>query len=121
MNTSSTIWGADALAFLPSRWLRPDGSFFQPPRASFLPWSAGPRNCPGQKMAEVEFVAVMMSIFRGYKVAPLVGRGESFAMAAERLEGCDGGFAAEDYAADEQAEGCEVEVGGEGDGCVNVE
>ncbi len=38
-------------------------------------------------MAEVEFVAVMMSILRGYKVAPLVERGESFAMAAERLEG----------------------------------
>lgn len=37
-------------------------------------------------MAEVEFVAVMMTIFSSYKVAPVIERGETIEMACERLE-----------------------------------
>ena len=85
MNTSRAFWGEDTLAFRPDRWFRPDGEFVQPPRSSFLAWSAGPRVCPGQKMAEVEFVAVMMTIFRSWTVAPVVLSGETTEMARERL------------------------------------
>lgn len=52
--------------FRPTRWLNPPNSettLFQPPKGSFLPWSAGPRVCPGQKMAQVEYVGVMVALF----------------------------------------------------------
>ncbi|KAK3175927.1 hypothetical protein OEA41_007249 [Lepraria neglecta] len=55
-------------------------------RTSFIPWSAGPRNCPGQKMAEVEFVAVMYTIFGKWKVEPALGKGESELEARQILE-----------------------------------
>ncbi len=37
-------------------------------------------------MAEVEFVAVVMSIFSSYKVTPIVERGETIEMAREPLK-----------------------------------
>ena len=37
---------------------------------SFIPWADGPRNCPGQKFAQVEFVAVMASLFSRYRSEP---------------------------------------------------
>ncbi|KAG8528346.1 uncharacterized protein KY384_007264 [Bacidia gigantensis] len=85
LHVSSAIWGKDALGFRPSRWLSPEGDFVEHPRSSFIPWSTGPRLCPGMKMAEVEFVAVMMSIFRTWKVAPAVLQGETTELASERL------------------------------------
>ena len=85
MNTSRTFWDEDALDFRPTRWFRPDGAFVQPRRSSFIPWSAGPRICPGQKMAEVEFVAVMMTVFRSWKVRPVVFHGETAEKARDRL------------------------------------
>ena len=45
----------------------------------------GPRNCPGQKMAQVEFVAVFSNIFKRYTVEPMVSKGETLAMAKEKL------------------------------------
>ena len=33
-----------------------------------MPWSDGPRNCPGQKFSRVEFVAVMVTLFRRHRV-----------------------------------------------------
>ena len=86
MHVNPSIWGSDALEFRPSRWLLDDGSFYQPPRSSFLPWSGGPRNCPGQKMAEVEFVAVVMTIFRSYKLSPVIGEGKTMELAKEKLK-----------------------------------
>ncbi len=38
-------------------------------------------------MAEVEFVAVMMTIFRSYKLTPVVEKGETVEVARERLKG----------------------------------
>ncbi|EXJ74386.1 uncharacterized protein A1O5_02682 [Cladophialophora psammophila CBS 110553] len=74
-------WGDDATTFRPSRWLvSPDTApsrtsaeytiaqnIKSPPRGTFLPWSAGPRVCPGQKMSQVEFVSVFMTIFGKYR------------------------------------------------------
>jgi len=48
----------DEHTFRPTRWLNPAGSvhpLFQPPTKGvlhYVPWSAGPRVCPGQKMAQ---------------------------------------------------------------------
>jgi cytochrome P450 len=43
----------DEMRFRPSRWVNPPGSeqkLYQPPKGSFMPWSSGPRVCPGQKV-----------------------------------------------------------------------
>lgn len=85
MSISRSLWGDDALMFRPTRWLHPDGEFVEPPRGSFLAWSAGPRDCPGRKMSKVEFVGVMMTVFHSWKVAPVVLQGETAEMARERL------------------------------------
>ena len=37
---------------------------------TFIPWADGPRNCPGRKFAQVEFVAVMASLFSKYRSKP---------------------------------------------------
>lgn len=48
----------DEHIFRPTRWLNPEGAphpLFQPPTKGvlhYMPWSAGPRVCPGQKMGE---------------------------------------------------------------------
>ncbi|PIA91796.1 hypothetical protein CB0940_09194 [Cercospora beticola] len=64
--------------FRPSRWLNTNiaplsdsnsqPTFFQPPKGTFSPWSLGPRVCPGQKMAQVEFVSIFVTLFRRYRV-----------------------------------------------------
>lgn len=87
MHVSPAIWGQDALDFKPTRWLLDGGSFYQPPRSTFLPWSGGPRVCPGMKMAQVEFVAVMVTIFRSHKVSAVPRDGETMEMAREKLKG----------------------------------
>ncbi|KAL9103638.1 MAG: hypothetical protein Q9163_001333 [Psora crenata] len=87
MHVNPAVWGADALSFRPTRWMSEEGSFINPHRASFLPWSVGPRVCPGQKMAQVEFVAVMMTLFRSYRVSPVVEEGKTIDMAREKLKG----------------------------------
>lgn len=68
--------------FRPTRWINPSGSsqpIYQPSKGAFLPWSAGPRTCPGQKMAQVEFVAVMLTLLKRHRVeaSPLDGENES--------------------------------------------
>ncbi|GAB7331920.1 hypothetical protein MBLNU13_g03844t1 [Cladosporium sp. NU13] len=71
----------DEYAFRPSRWVNPPGSqsaLFQPPRGTYVPWSGGPRVCPGQKMAQVEFTAIFLTLFRRHRieVVPLVVNGQ---------------------------------------------
>ena len=90
------IWGSDALDFRPDRWLNTkiageesEGAddFLVPAKGTFLPWSAGPRSCPGMKMAQVEFVAVMATVFRRHRVDVVIEKGEDVEMARERLKG----------------------------------
>ncbi|KAK4934302.1 hypothetical protein LTR28_010729 [Elasticomyces elasticus] len=61
----------DEYLFRPTRWINPPGSpqpLFQPPRGSYMPWSGGPRVCPGQKMAQVEFTAIFLTLFRRHRI-----------------------------------------------------
>ncbi len=51
----------------------------------FLPWSAGPRVCPGQKMSQVEFVIAIATLFRQCRVKPVVRKGENSEQAKARL------------------------------------
>ncbi|KAF4554350.1 Cytochrome P450-like protein 78 [Elsinoe fawcettii] len=86
----------DEYNFRPARWILPastqlDGveELFKPPQGYFLPFSTGPRVCPGYKMAQVEFVAVMLTILRRYKVEAIKididGRQESEQETAQRF------------------------------------
>lgn len=69
-------WGPDSHSFRPSRWLLDPSAepgtatisnIKTPVRGSFVPWSAGPRACPGMKMSQVEFVSVFMTLFGLYR------------------------------------------------------
>lgn len=64
IHSNPEIWGADVAEFKPSRWLDSTGQLIIPEKGTYLPWSSGPRICPGMKMAQVEFVATFATLFR---------------------------------------------------------
>jgi cytochrome P450 len=93
------VWGDDAFEFNPARWkTQKDGSTGsnntgQVPRLdakgaqdSFLPWSSGPRVCPGMKMAQTEFLCVIYTIFSTYRVEPALEAGESLEEGRARIK-----------------------------------
>ena len=59
-------------------------SLYTPPPGTYIPWSGGARVCPGKRFGQVEFVAVMVSLFRYHRVEPVPRRGESMAEALTR-------------------------------------
>ncbi|EMR72622.1 putative cytochrome p450 monooxygenase protein [Eutypa lata UCREL1] len=71
-------WGSDSLTWRPSRWIRPstvatelgDDEMDMNQRGVFLGWSEGTRDCPGKKFSQVEFVALMVGLFRQWRVDP---------------------------------------------------
>jgi cytochrome P450 len=91
LHTNPKHWGPDSLEFKPSRWIA-EGStignenLIIPAKGTFLPWSGGPRVCPGQKMSQVEFVSVLATIFRSCSIAPALADGESHEQGKERLQ-----------------------------------
>lgn len=90
LHTSPSVWGHDSLTFKPTRWLTPDSrlgstKLITPDRGTFIPWSGGPRVCPGQKMSEVEFIAVMVTIFAACDVEPVTQGTETIDQARKRL------------------------------------
>ncbi|KAH7081478.1 cytochrome P450 [Paraphoma chrysanthemicola] len=58
----------------PTRWIQPGSKMADEQLLSnnkaFFGWGAGPRVCPGQKFAQVEFTAVLATILTKYKVVP---------------------------------------------------
>lgn len=40
----------------------------RPSPGAFIPWATGPRNCPGVKFAQVEFVSVIASLLADSRV-----------------------------------------------------
>lgn len=85
-------WGADALEFRPDRWIPSaaqggDGegvsgaskegggeqrsydwqskSLITTAPGTFLPWTGGPRVCPGKKFSQVEFTRAVFEMFKG--------------------------------------------------------
>ncbi|CAG8809897.1 10526_t:CDS:2, partial [Gigaspora margarita] len=61
-----SIWGDDAEYFNPSRWLDPVIKS-KVTNSNFLPFSAGPKNCLGMKMAHLEFKAILSVIIRNFE------------------------------------------------------
>ena len=61
VNTSTHLWGPDALEFKPERWLSADGKFNNKGSAdsnySFLTFLHGPRSCIGQKVSRIHLTS----------------------------------------------------------------
>lgn len=97
IQTDPKYWGDDSLAWRPSRFVkspeRTEASpstldaeeFVVPKRGTFLSWSGGVRDCVGRKFSQVEFVAVMASLFRDWKVNPALADGETPEAARKRI------------------------------------
>ena len=51
-------------------------TFIEPEAGAFVPWADGPRECVGRKFSQVEFVAVLASLFQEYSVRPVLKDGE---------------------------------------------
>jgi len=96
VHMNPAIYGPSVEEFDPSRWMSTDPSttpemdeksLRQPPKATFLAWSFGPRVCPGMKMAQVEFVAVIFGILKRYMVSPAIcHEGQTLKDAREKLK-----------------------------------
>lgn len=99
LHSHPRYWGEDALTWRPSRWIDPprdpgpgldpsnwseQESMHIPARGSFIPWSEGPRVCPGKKFAQVEFVAVISRLLRTHRVEPIALVGEDAESARQR-------------------------------------
>jgi len=89
-HTHPRHWGSDSLEWLPQRWITSSENIesetlFQPPKGTFFAWSEGLRSCPGKKFAQVEFVAVMVGLFRSNIAQPVPHPGESVVGARRRV------------------------------------
>ncbi|KAJ5623763.1 hypothetical protein N7510_000072 [Penicillium lagena] len=85
IHSNPSIWGADVEEFKPTRWLDDSGNIITPPKGTFLPWSGGPRACPGMKMSQVEFVATMAVLFRSGRCEPVAEGGMSLEQSRKTL------------------------------------
>lgn len=77
IHTHPKYWGPDSLEWRPQRWITRSANetssiesetLITPPKGTYAPWSGGPRVCPGKKFGQVEFVAVMITLFREHRV-----------------------------------------------------
>lgn len=92
LHTDPKYWGQDSLEFRPSRFVKSAGKsskledeeFITPARGTFLAWSMGARDCVGKKFSQVEFVAVMATLFRDWKVEPVLKDGEKTQAEAQK-------------------------------------
>ncbi|KAH8772005.1 putative cytochrome P450 [Diaporthe sp. PMI_573] len=70
------FWGPDAQEWKPERWIGQSSSNSEillpaPSRGNHLGWSEGSRDCPAKRFSQVEWVALLASMFRDWKVEPL--------------------------------------------------
>ncbi|KAG6012891.1 hypothetical protein E4U54_007238 [Claviceps lovelessii] len=80
----------DEYVFRPSRWLNPPEKgrqgIYIPPQGTWVPWSAGPRVCPGKKVSQIEFTAIMLTLLQRYRLEAVPLERESPTEMEERLD-----------------------------------
>ncbi|KAF1982025.1 cytochrome P450 [Aulographum hederae CBS 113979] len=107
MHQMSEYWGSDGTQFRPTRWISSPLStaassasgaagkaqalaaeeIVKPPvKGAFMPWSEGGRVCPGKRFAQVEFLSVLMTVLRGYRLEIQTREGETVEGARERAQ-----------------------------------
>lgn len=80
-NTSTDLWGPDAVSWRPSRWLGadkkrgvpdsvPDGPGVWP---NVLSFGDGPRRCMGYRLWLIEVKMIIFALIRGYEWEPVEG------------------------------------------------
>ncbi|TVY14681.1 Cytochrome P450 6a8 [Lachnellula arida] len=90
---ASKYWGSEPFDWKPERWILKNEKenvigreeLLQTPLNAFMPWSGGPRICPGKKFAQVEFVATLALLFQHHRVKPIAEPGESPSGSKARL------------------------------------
>ncbi|KAJ4804781.1 Cytochrome P450 94A2 [Rhynchospora pubera] len=70
MGRDQRMWGPDAEAFLPQRWLDDKGQFVPADPCKFSAFHAGPRACLGREMAYVQMKAVVAAVLRMFHLEP---------------------------------------------------
>ncbi|CUA71976.1 Benzoate 4-monooxygenase [Rhizoctonia solani] len=63
-----SVWGDDAEAFRPERWLDDHAGSFN---KYFVPFSVGPRACIGRNLAYMDLMLIAATIFRRYRLEAL--------------------------------------------------
>lgn len=92
LHSRAEYWGADPLAWRPSRWIGEGGGgpgreeLVTPRRTTFVGWGEGWRDCPGKKFSQVEFVAAIALLMRDWQLDPVPENGESLEGARRRVE-----------------------------------
>jgi hypothetical protein len=51
----------------------------------FMPWAWGQRVCPGKRFSQVELVAVLVTLFKDWRVEPVLEKGETLEQAQDRI------------------------------------
>jgi cytochrome P450 len=64
------LWGKDANAFRPDRWIRDDGSLRVEDPYKYPVFNAGPRTCLGFEMAMQEAATLLAVLFRHFSFLP---------------------------------------------------
>ena len=82
-------WGITAAQWQPDRWIEGSNSGLEslkkPVAGSFIPWSEGPRVCPGRKFSQVEFVATIATLFQHHNVRAATLDGENSEATKSRI------------------------------------
>ena len=84
----------DPLVWRPQRWIVPgdrdtkvsDEGLFAPSRTTFITWSHGPYVCPGNKLAQVEFAAVLARLLKSHRIEVVPEPGKNRKQALLRAE-----------------------------------
>ena len=84
----------EPLEFNPKRWIRNEHDsatplsehLIEPSKRTFVPWANGPKTCPGSKLSQVEFVAVIAEVYRHWRVNAAVPTGTTSNKAKAKLQ-----------------------------------
>uniref|UniRef100_A0A7N0RFM0 Cytochrome P450 n=1 Tax=Kalanchoe fedtschenkoi TaxID=63787 RepID=A0A7N0RFM0_KALFE len=87
MGRMQEIWGADASAFNPDRWISDKGKIIDVPSYKFNTFSAGPRTCVGKDLAFMELKIAAAAIIWSYDLHVATGAQSASSLALHMEHG----------------------------------